>query len=489
VTEPAADASRDAPFISGVIEGFYGQPWTRAERLDLFERMAAWGLDTYYYAPKDDLHHRVIWREPYPGDVAMEIGLLVLACAERGLQFVYGIGPGLDIRYGDDTEIERLRARFEQMLALGCRHFSLLFDDIPDRADTGTPGSGGSLASAQCQVVNTMFAWLRARQPGARLIFCPTPYCGRMAAAGVGGAGYLETVGRELLPGIDVAWTGPEIISRDITVQHVRDVARVLGRKPLIWDNLHANDYDGRRFFCGPYAGRPLDLRHEVSGILVNPNSEYPLNYVPLRTFAWFLQAGDAWDARKAYLAAMAEWQASFDTVSGAPLALADLILFGDCFYLPYEEGAEAQAFLARARALLGREPAEWSAEAGGLLREMARLREVCGALPALRDRGLFHALSRRVWDLREELALLERYVTARLAGGSGNAPVHSDFHLPGTFRGGIIARLQQLLVQHSDGSFAPAGTPGRDVDSRKASSDRPGRAAPGGRYPAQRDE
>jgi hypothetical protein len=113
----------------------------------------------------------------------------------------------------------------------------------------------------------------------------------------------------------------------------------------------------------------------------------------------------------------------------------------------------------------------------------------VCGALPALRDRDLFHALSRRVWDLREELALLERYVTVRSAGGSGNAPVHSDFHLPGTFRGGIIARLQQLLVQHPDSSFAPAGTPGRDVDSRKASSDRPGRAAPGGRYPAERDE
>jgi protein O-GlcNAcase/histone acetyltransferase len=334
-----------------------------------------------------------------------------------------------------------------------------------------------------------MFAWLRARQPEGRLIFCPTPYCGRMANAGVGGVGYLETVGRELLPGIDVAWTGPEIISRDITVQHVRDVARVLGRKPLIWDNLHANDYDGRRFFCGPFSGRPLELRSEVSGILLNPNSEYPLNYVPVRTFARFLQETAAWHPRAAYLAAMHEWRASFETVAGPPLALADHVLFGDCFYLPYEEGDEARAFLECASGLLRRSPAEWGGDAAKFLREAARLREVCGALPALRDRDLFHALSRRVWDLREELALLERYVTVRSAGGSGNAPVHSDFHLPGTFRGGIIARLQQLLVQHSDGSFAPAGTPGRDVDSRKASSDRPGRAAPGGRYPAQRDE
>ncbi|MBA3846880.1 MAG: beta-N-acetylglucosaminidase domain-containing protein, partial [Planctomycetes bacterium] len=53
-------------FASGVIEGFYGQPWSAAERVQLFDWMAAWGLNTYLYAPKDDLHHRASWREPYP---------------------------------------------------------------------------------------------------------------------------------------------------------------------------------------------------------------------------------------------------------------------------------------------------------------------------------------------------------------------------------------------------------------------------------------
>jgi hypothetical protein len=32
-----------------------------------------------------------------------------------------------------------------------------------------------------------------------------------------------------------------------------------------------------------------------------------------------------------------------------------------------------------------------------------------------------------------------------------------SDFHLPGTYRGGLVARLQRLLVQHPDGTFEPA--------------------------------
>ena len=43
------------PFLSGAIEGFYGQPWTHAERIALFDWLAAWGLNTYLYAPKDDL--------------------------------------------------------------------------------------------------------------------------------------------------------------------------------------------------------------------------------------------------------------------------------------------------------------------------------------------------------------------------------------------------------------------------------------------------
>src|SRR5262245_29173716 len=57
-------ATRDtAELLTGVVEGFYGKPWTHGERTELFEWMAEWGLNTYLYAPKDDLKHRAIWRE------------------------------------------------------------------------------------------------------------------------------------------------------------------------------------------------------------------------------------------------------------------------------------------------------------------------------------------------------------------------------------------------------------------------------------------
>jgi protein O-GlcNAcase/histone acetyltransferase len=451
----AADA-RDSGFLAGVIEGFYGRSWSAAERLELVEWMAAFGLHTYLYAPKDDLKHRTLWREPYsPGEVEA-FRTLVGACDDRGLRFVYALGPGLDIRFSRETDLACLRMRLEQMLALGCGHFALLFDDIPDRMDAEDAIRWGSFASAQCGVTNALFRWLRERRPGARFLFCPTPYCGRMAERQLGGPGYLDTVGRELDSGIDVCWTGPEIVSREITVAHVRELRQVLRRRPLIWDNLHANDYDGRRFYCGPYAGRPDALRQEVAGILSNPNNELPLNYVPLRTLGAFVSGRGPWDARRAYVEAMSAWLPRFET-HGPAIALDDLLLLGDCYYLPHEEGPLAEELLASARRLLASAPAGWG-EAAAFKQQAVRLRNVCARVAELRDRPLFYALSRRTWELREEMDLLLACVRSKEADAA--APCRSDYHLAGTYRGGMAARLQRLLAQREDGAFLPTAGP-----------------------------
>ena len=446
----------DKNFLAGVIEGFYGQPWSQSERFELFDWMRRWGLNTYLYAPKDDLKHRAIWRQRYSAAEEKPLRALIQACKRRKLRFIYGLSPGLDIGYGKPGDVVALRRRFEQMIALGCQNFSLLFDDIPDHMNPEDLKRWGSLAAAQSHVANAMWKWTRERCPGARLLFCPTPYCGRMAERRHGGEGYLPTLGRELLPEIEVFWTGPEIISREIPVAHVEELQAVLRRKPLIWDNLHANDYDGRRFYCGPYSGRPLELRNVVSGLLINPNNESPLNYVPLRTLGEFVRCQGAWDARKAYLSAMRKWLPNFATI-GQVATLEDLVLFGDCHYLPHEEGPEAEALYERARSLVTKIPVEWNPELVAAFRQQAtRLRDFCARMTELRHRPLFYALSRRVWELREELDLLNGYVGFRSENPNPNTPFNSDFHLPATYRGGMVARLQRLLLLRANGTLVP---------------------------------
>ncbi|MEW6160792.1 MAG: beta-N-acetylglucosaminidase domain-containing protein [Verrucomicrobiota bacterium] len=446
-----ARVQRQTPFLTGVIEGFYGQPWSQAERFELFSWMASWGLNTYLYAPKDDLKHRALWRERYLAGEIEQVNELIAACRDRSLRFIYALSPGLDIRYADDSEIDRIQDGFAQLLDLGCEDFALLFDDIPDRVDAASLERWGSLAAAQAHVANRIFAWVHSRAPRGKFFFCPTPYCGRMAEDKLGGENYLAAIGRNLASEIEVFWTGPEIVSREITAGHIQSVAELLGRKPVIWDNLFANDYDGRRFYCGPYAGRPVELRAAVGGILCNPNNEFSLNYAPLRSFAAFVFACEDWDPRASYLSALQEWQPHFETVSG-PVTLEDLTLLCDCFYLPHEEGPEAEALYQRAAALLTTDPESWSGAEEVFLRPARRLRELCARLTELRDRRLFYALSRRIWDLREELELLERYVTAVKA-----KPPLPKAILPETFRGGFIARLQQLLTRQSDGTVQPS--------------------------------
>lgn len=60
----------------------------------------------------------------------------------------------------------------------------------------------------------------------------------------------------------------------------------MIRRKPVIWDNIHANDYDHRRVFLGPYSGRPTELYKLLNGVLTNPNCEFEANFVAIHTFA-----------------------------------------------------------------------------------------------------------------------------------------------------------------------------------------------------------
>lgn len=43
------------------------------------------------------------------------------------------------------------------------------------------------------------------------------------------------------------------MVSHKISVESIEEVSAVLRRAPVIWDNIHANDYDPQRLFLGPY--------------------------------------------------------------------------------------------------------------------------------------------------------------------------------------------------------------------------------------------
>ena len=114
-TSTAALAARSVR-IRGVIEGFYGPPWTHEERLDLIRFCGAHGLNTWVHAPKDDPYHRKLWREPYPDDELARLAELVAEAERHGVEFVVRDRAGpRHLLLDDESELETLVAKCEQV--------------------------------------------------------------------------------------------------------------------------------------------------------------------------------------------------------------------------------------------------------------------------------------------------------------------------------------------------------------------------------------
>lgn len=434
----------------GVVEGFYGRPWSEPERQDLLARLAAGGLDTYLYAPKDDLWHRARWREPYPAPELARLRALCERARAVDVRFLYGVAPGLDVRHADPGDRAALLAKLEQVLALGAAGVALLFDDIPGQLDPADQRRFGTLQAAQADLTHAVLAYLERSWPGAALFVCPTDYCQRMVRRGRH-AGYLDGLGAALAPAIEVLWTGPEIVSDELPAAHARAVAERLRRPPVVWDNLAANDYDLRRLHLGPYAGRPLALRDHVRGVLLNPNVEHEANAPLLHTFAaWRAAApGETWDARRSWQAALAAWLPAWETSDGRAFTRDELLAFADCFYLPHTLGDTAQAWWDDLVHLLTRPPTEWGEHAPRFEAAAAVLIEICARLAALRRRELLHALARPAWELKEELHLMRGWVRWRAAEAGPEPPAFHGMH----HRGGLLTGLRALLAREPDGA------------------------------------
>lgn len=273
-------------FISGVVEGFYGRPWTMEQRKELFRRQQKWGLNTYLYAPKDDYKHRMFWRELYSVEEAEQLMTLIGAAKEHGIEFIYAISPGLDITFSNQKEVSALKRKLDQVSHFGCKSFALLFDDIDHNICPADKEVFSSFAHAQVSITNEIYQYLGEPET---FLFCPTEYCGTFCYPSVSQSPYLHTVGEKLLPDIDVLWTGPKVVSKDITVESIEEVSKILRRAPVIWDNIHANDYDQKRLFLGPYKGRSTELIPRLKGVLTNPNCEFESNFVAIHTLAtWY---------------------------------------------------------------------------------------------------------------------------------------------------------------------------------------------------------
>ncbi|MFI0773403.1 beta-N-acetylglucosaminidase domain-containing protein [Streptomyces sp. NPDC021212] len=299
--------------LRGVIEGFYGSPWTHAERMDQLAFYGDVKMNTYVYAPKDDPYHREKWREPYPADQLAQLGELVRQAVGHHVRFTFALSPGNSLCYSAPAEFTALRAKLGAMYDLGVRSFSVPLDDISytrwncdaDRAAYGEP-SQRAAGEAQADLLNRVQKeFLDAREGTAPLQTVPTEY------GDVTDTAYKRALRERLDPRVEIMWTGTDVVPPRITVADATRAAAVWGRRVFVWDNYPVNDYGQAegRLLLAPYDAREAGLHQQLSGLVLNPMNQAAASKVALfggADFAWNDTGYDpdrTWRAAAAYLA------------------------------------------------------------------------------------------------------------------------------------------------------------------------------------------
>lgn len=276
----------------GVIEGFYGNPWSHKDRLRQFEFYGCNKLNIYVYGPKDDPYHRAHWRDPYPQDEAARLKELVQEAHRNKVQFVWAVHPGGDIQWNLKDSMAVCQ-KLEWMYELGVRTFAVFFDDI---------WGEGSKADKQAGLLNYVTDnFVRKHSDVQPLIMCPTQYNKAWS-----GGDYLSTLGTRMYPEVRVMWTGNSVVDM-IERDDMEWINKQLGRKAFIWLNYPVNDYCQSRMLMGKTYGNGLDINEMVSGFCSNPMEYAEASKVSLYSIADYTWNMPQYDAERSWQQAITE--------------------------------------------------------------------------------------------------------------------------------------------------------------------------------------
>ncbi len=266
----------------GVVEGYYGTPWTIEDRIRQIEFYGRNKMNTYIWAPKDDpYHHGYQCRDPYPPEVAKQITELCKVAEKNHVKFVWSIHPANTVNWKNDNGIPDMKLlvkKLELMYDLGVRHFGIFVDD-----------SNGEINQAkyQGQLCSYLKENFMDKKPDVGpVIMCPTGYSRAWTPAP-----WLTELGEYLHPDIRVMWTGDGVAWK-ILLEGQEWAYKALKRPTFIWWNWPCTDYCRSQLAMG----RTYDLSQDpsmkelINGFVSNP-MEWPeaskLGVFGVGDYAW----------------------------------------------------------------------------------------------------------------------------------------------------------------------------------------------------------
>lgn len=130
----------------GIVEGYYGYPYSFAVKKDLMKFFKKYKMNTYLYGAKSDPYHSGFWRDAYPESISaiqekngwlsqQMLKDLSQLSLETKVNFIWAIHPnsGKSVSYhspeSTQKAVEDVMGKFEKMHDLGIRQFAVFLDD------------------------------------------------------------------------------------------------------------------------------------------------------------------------------------------------------------------------------------------------------------------------------------------------------------------------------------------------------------------------
>ncbi len=319
----------------GVVEGYYGVPYTAEVTKDLFRFMARFKMNTYLYGAKSDSYHSRYWSEPYPTTITEEqlrIGYLTqdmmrditsVAHATK-VNFIWAIHPGRAFTVADNKELlDKIMTKFENMYTLGVREFGVFVDDV------GVPKKVEEMeicARNIDQLQKRIDARWNGKDTPAADRVNPLHYVPQLYPYSWGTAEQVRQFFESLAkadPKINIYITGRKVwsVPNNKDINHIK---QYLGRNVSWWWNYPCNDVDVTKLFImDTYSNfrdeariNNLDrLESNLSGtdvLICNPMQQGALSKISLFSVADYTWNTAAFNNDKS-------WEASFPAVVSKP--------------------------------------------------------------------------------------------------------------------------------------------------------------------------
>ncbi len=316
----------------GLVEGYYGYPYSVEVKKDLMRYMMRYKMNTYLYGAKSDPYHSQMWADAYPTSITAEqekngwltqnmIRELSRVSEETKVNFIWAIHPGNEF-LGSGTVITDIMSKFQKMHALGVRQFGVFVDDVSvPSSDADMKKNADRLAALQTAIEERWNTDGAAATDTVRpLHFVPQIYCNSFASSVDQRQRFMSALGK-VQDYITVYSTGQGVWSVPNN-SHTTTVVDEFGRAMSWWWNYPCNDNaDGQLYPMDMYSNfvdmpsvgngeRMPSTLSNCQGIVANPMQQGSMARTPLFSIADYAWNNTAFNNQQS-------WEASFRSLIG----------------------------------------------------------------------------------------------------------------------------------------------------------------------------